>query len=399
MLVLKASIFFGIVVIATAYPQPKLHSDAGLNALELIEKYEYPIERHNVVTDDGYILEMHRIPHGRTNAGMQNKEPVLVMHGLLSSSADWVNFGEKSLGFILADLGYDVWLGNARGSRWSRKHVRLSPDYNQSEYWSFSWNEIGKYDLPAKIDYIINNTGHKKIFYIGHSQGTTSFWVMGSERPEYNDKIRLMAALGPVAYMQNLHNPTAQEASENIETIQSLIEAFGLHEFLPYSENTTSLGIELCDDGSELQEACLDAIFMICGPDPDQLDPSLLPVIWTNIPAGTSSKQFLHYAQGIKSGIFRQFDYYSDEKNNAMYGQPTPPNYDLSKVKAPVALYYGKNDWLAAVKDVEQLSEELGNVVVDHLIEYEHFNHLDFLWGRDVYDMVYEQLLDLMKKY
>lgn len=56
------------------------------------------------------------------------------------------------------------------------------------------------------IDYILAKTGEKKLFYIGHSQGTTSFFVMGSTRPEYNDKIRLMVALAPVAYMKNIPN-------------------------------------------------------------------------------------------------------------------------------------------------------------------------------------------------
>ena len=30
-----------------------------------------------------------------------------------------------------------------------------------------------------------------------------------------------------------------------------------------------------------------------------------------------------------------------------IYGQDTPPEYDLSKVTAPLALYWAENDWLA----------------------------------------------------
>lgn len=68
----------------------------------------------------------------------------------------------------------------------------------------FSWHEMGIYDLPAMIDYILKQTGQKQLFYIGFSQGTTQFFVLMSLRPEYNKKIKLMSALAPVAYTGHL---------------------------------------------------------------------------------------------------------------------------------------------------------------------------------------------------
>lgn len=73
----------------------------------LIQKYGYPCEIHKVITPDGYILEMHRIPHGRDKNTVYdpNSIPVLLMHGLVMSSTDWViNRPDKSLGmFYLLD--------------------------------------------------------------------------------------------------------------------------------------------------------------------------------------------------------------------------------------------------------------------------------------------------------
>lgn len=109
-------------------------------------------------------------------------------------------------GYILADSGYDVWMGNARGNTYSKNHTKHS-DMSNKDFWYFSWHEIGYYDLPATIDYILNVTDQKNLLYFGHSQGTTSFWVMTSSRPEYNDKIKAMYALAPVAHMTGLKSP------------------------------------------------------------------------------------------------------------------------------------------------------------------------------------------------
>ena len=58
-----------------------------------------------------------------------------------------------SLPFILSRAGYDVWLGNARGSRLSRAHETLNPDRDE-KFWEYSFQQMGYYDLPAEIDYI-----------------------------------------------------------------------------------------------------------------------------------------------------------------------------------------------------------------------------------------------------
>lgn len=41
-----------------------------------------------------------------------------------------------------------------------------------SDYWNFSWPEMGMYDCPAQVDYVRKHTGNEKVTYIGHSQGT-----------------------------------------------------------------------------------------------------------------------------------------------------------------------------------------------------------------------------------
>lgn len=112
----------------------------------------------------------------------------------------------------MADHGYDVWLGNARGNYYSRKHTTLNPD-KSIKFWLFSWHEIGYYDIPACIDYILEKTNREKLHYIGHSQGTTVFFVMTSMKPEYNEKVILMQALAPVAFVSHLRSPLVRLAN------------------------------------------------------------------------------------------------------------------------------------------------------------------------------------------
>lgn len=59
----------------------------------MIAVYGYPKEVHQLQTEDGYLLEVHRI-------AAPGKQPVLLMHGLLDSSATWILLGpDKGLGY------------------------------------------------------------------------------------------------------------------------------------------------------------------------------------------------------------------------------------------------------------------------------------------------------------
>lgn len=101
-----------------------------------MEKYGYPIETHHVITEDGYNLTVHRIPNERIANFSERKPPVLIQHGLGSCSVDWVIRANLSIGLLLADSGWDVWIGNNRGTTDSRKHVNLNPDKDK-KFWDY----------------------------------------------------------------------------------------------------------------------------------------------------------------------------------------------------------------------------------------------------------------------
>uniref|UniRef100_K7FKE2 Partial AB-hydrolase lipase domain-containing protein n=1 Tax=Pelodiscus sinensis TaxID=13735 RepID=K7FKE2_PELSI len=88
------------------------------------------------MTDDGYYLSINRIPVDTGNRRNSSLKPVLLQHGLVSEGTTWItNMVNSSLGFILADAGYDVWIGNNRANYWARKHHNFTADQEEfSDY-------------------------------------------------------------------------------------------------------------------------------------------------------------------------------------------------------------------------------------------------------------------------
>lgn len=68
------------------------------------------------------------------------------------------------------------------------------------------WEDLGHYDLPAMVDYILRVTGQKKLSYVGFSLGCTVFYVGANLRPELNDKVEVMISLGPTARVKGMDN-------------------------------------------------------------------------------------------------------------------------------------------------------------------------------------------------
>lgn len=137
---------------------------------------------------------------------------------------------KKKSAYLLYDNGYDVWMGNCRGTRPSRGHVHFDPAGSQrKEYWSFSLHQIGIYDLPASIDYILEKTNQTQLHYVGYSQGTTLFFIMASVLPDYNQKITSMIAMAPAVIMKHSQHTFLNILSEYYALIKKVLDFYNIY--------------------------------------------------------------------------------------------------------------------------------------------------------------------------
>ncbi|CAH0715863.1 unnamed protein product, partial [Brenthis ino] len=367
-----------------------LPEDAKLNFTQVSAKYGHTPEQYEVITEDGYILTLFRL-RGRSPS------PVFLQHGILDSTDTWLLRGPNSLGITLANNGYDVWMGNSRGNRYSRRHISLNPDVD-AKFWDFSFNEIGYYDLPAFIDKILNETGASSISAIAHSQGTTAFFVLGSTKPEYNIKINVMIALAPVCYLHHSPPPIATFIKLK-SVVENFFDAFNIHEFLGDNLKPTEILRKLCGIPVLGYEVCVLGLYSsFTGYDPLEIGPSFFRIINSHFPAGTSAKSLDHYLQVGYRKTFAPFDY-GDEGNRVIYNSSVPPPYALSNVTFPTGLLAARNDYLSTLPDVALLKQQLGNVVYYLVNPRLLFNHVDHTWGRRMPVFLFPYIFKLLRIY
>ncbi|VAI78297.1 unnamed protein product [Triticum turgidum subsp. durum] len=362
------------------------------------EAYGYPCEDHKVTTEDGYILSLKRIPHGHdtdnSTRDQKTRQPILLFHGLFVDGVSWLlGTPEQSLGFILADGGFDVWLANTRGTNTSRKHTSLSP--KDPAFWDWSWDQIAEYDLPAVLEFVYHHTGRQKVHYIGHSLAV---------------------------YRIGIHefNPVGKVAAQLLAKVFPFIK-FSRFQKIFYVQLKLALYPTNCD------------LLTVEGPD-CCLNKSTTCAFMLHAPQPTSMRNLIHLSQSknrnqklkfslvqssgtmltflipicmqpvVRSEGVRRYDYGNAKENMKHYKQPHPPLYNLSSIPThvPMLLTHGGQDFLGDVPDTRHLLKTLvrnhdsDNIEVQYLPDYAH---ADFVIAYNAPRLVYEPMVDFFQRH
>jgi len=365
---------------------------------ELCELYGYYCEEHIVQTGDGYLLGLHRLgwkrgeEGERVNAGPGKdglkKKVVYMHHGLMMNSEVWVCLTERErcLPFELVERGYDVWLGNNRGNKYSKKNIHMAP--TDPKFWNFSMDQFAFHDIPDSIAYILETTHQPSLSYIGFSQGTAQAFATLSIHPTLNEKVDVFIALAPAMSPKGVASGTVDsfvKASPDI-----LYLAFGRKAIL--ASATMWQSILYPPIFVRLIDTSLKFLFnwTAVNISPDQKLAS-----YPHLYSYTSTKSVVHWFQIIRNGVFQMYD---DEAPNPITSNRSKyykvAKFPTRNIKTPIVLVWGGSDSLV---DINVMLKELPRHTVAK--EIPHYEHLDFLWASSVDKLVFPHVFEALDKH
>ncbi|BES98512.1 Hypothetical protein NTJ_11327 [Nesidiocoris tenuis] len=316
----------------------------------MTEKAGFIYENFKLTTEDGYLINLNRI----INPDSVNKKdkgfPLLLMNGFMMHSDAWVVQKEmdSNIAFVFAALGYDVWLGDQRGTIRSTGHVNMSSDAHNQKYWDHAFDEISVYDTSAFIDFILVQTGYRKLNFMCISLGCTFHAVLISERPQYNDKI--LAAFYFVPLVNNIARVMDMPVTLQLNFLIGEINTVSYEDQGIYVIAPRLSGIK-----KEIYHGCIPFAGVAVSLVKQSLHGALHfpPETVCHLSAlsigGGSTKTAKQILQVYKEANFAKFDY-GRKRNMELYGQEAPPFYNVSRITSFVAIYYSDADGFSTVE-------------------------------------------------
>ncbi|AJS46242.1 Tgl1p [Saccharomyces cerevisiae YJM1342] len=347
---------------------------------EMCAIFDISVEDHLVRTEDNYILTLHRIPPISKNRF--NNKVVYLHHGLLMCSDVWCCNIErhKNLPFVLHDLGYDVWMGNNRGNKYSTAHLNKPPKSNN--FWDFSIDEFAFFDIPNSIEFILDITKVDKVICIGFSQGSAQMFAAFSLSEKLNRKVSHFIAIAPAMTPKGLHNRIVDTLAKSSPGFMYLF--FGRKIVLP------SAVIWQRTLHPTLFNLCIDiANKILFNWKSFNILPRQKIASYAKLYSTTSVKSIVHWFQILRSQKFQMFEE-SDNMLNSLTRPYQIANFPTrTNIKIPILLIYGGIDSLV---DIDVMKKNLPfNSVFD--VKVDNYEHLDLIWGKDADILVIAKVL------
>ena len=350
------------------------------------------LEEDTVTTEDRYVNTMWRLTSKDPNN--RNGKSVIMQHGLLDGAFTFLILAEDSLPKKLCDEGYVVYLPYIRGTQFSRSHL----DYDSgltSKYWDFSFDHMAAYDVPANINFVKNRDGVEKVYYIGHSQGSLTFFLAYMNNPEFMEKnIAKFIALGTVPNVNN-----APHFLIKLFDKSKILNLIPVKNFLTLPKEVGQVFVPLCTSKAKFLCNSILSLAFSGTHETGRIDYDRLGKnIFLYEPGGTSLQNMKHWIQIYKAKRAQKYDYGLVE-NLKHYGQTTPPVYDLKKMKGysiPSLMTISDADPFANPQDTLDFVDNIENKKVVNILSLTNYNHIDYFWADSAVQEIFPKVMDFL---
>jgi pimeloyl-ACP methyl ester carboxylesterase len=385
------------------YKLMPFEKETYLDTAELIRYMGYESETHYVTTQDGYILEMHRIPYGfgeKKVEGNKPRIPVLVPNFMMCcDSSAWVfNLRNQSMGYILADAGYDVWLGNFRGNEYSLNHTTLSS--RSKKFWTYSFDELALYDMPAMMDYVIEQTGYDKIFLIASTLSSNAPLMLLSTHTEYNEKLKALVVFSPALDIPDwitVWGAARAFAKMAVPVVNVIVDRFVV-DLIGHPVITRLYGPFLARWLVKMEPFTRWAWSVLnVGHGINHINITRAPLYAGHGPAPHSPIIYSHFYQVVAAGKTVHYDW-GRQENLKRYGQEKPPTYDLTRITAPTFITYTEYDVFTGRVEAEHLAEKIkGSELYD--VPDDDWMHVHYVFATNGKEKVFDQTIEFMNRH
>jgi lysosomal acid lipase/cholesteryl ester hydrolase len=250
-------------------------------------------------------------------------------------------------------------------------------------------DEFAFHDIPESISYVLETTSASSLSYIGFSQGTAQAFATLAVNPWLNEKLDVFIALAPAMSPAGLHNGIVDALIK--ASPQVLYLMFGRRSIL--SSATMWQSILYPPIFCKTIDIGLSFLFNW---QSKNISTSQKLAAYPHLYSFTSTKSVVHWFQIIRNKSFQMYD---DDvqpplslSNASKYTKVA--KFPTRNIKTPIVLIYGGTDSLV---DIDVMLKELPSHTI--ATEIPHYEHLDFLWAREVDKLVFPHVLDALESF
>ena len=333
-----------------------------------------PCSQGFATTQDGWKLGMRYFPSQQPNSG---KLPAVLCHGLGLNGTFWT-INDNHLPSQLAARGYDVFVVDMRGSGASHR-VGMPGAVNRvlrqtpiRELGGRDWtvDDQFKYDVPAILDYVEQETGSHHVNWVGHSLGGMLMFPFLETSPE-SGRVANFVDMGGVAIIQETPDTIKMRRADKMLRVLSL----GL--------STGRLGRPMMFGRPSFMEK-VDRFYFTQG----------------NVDPRTASRFYGYTVEDPGAGALKQLDPYLSKGHMLSADGTVDYALGLDRVTTPILMVAGEADIMADIPSTIMTYNAVGSpdktLMRFGLVDGQaaDYGHCDLVWSRNAAKEVFPPIID-----